>query len=175
MAQGRSTQIISMIQWIRTSRLSSKNALSRPAREWWWWGICALQGYLGMKKQLPWVGSMDYPPPEYSTSPFEVRSVASGDLPLQTRSNAPDPNPIKLPLFKPDRTTPIQTRSNAPDPNPIKRPGPKPGQTPPIQTRSSAPDSVHEWIPQKRGTAEWSNRARGRGLRMCSGSEAGSY
>ena len=29
MAQGRSTKIISMIQWIRTSRLSIKNSLSR--------------------------------------------------------------------------------------------------------------------------------------------------
>jgi len=28
MAQGRSTKIISMIQWIRTSRLSIKNSLS---------------------------------------------------------------------------------------------------------------------------------------------------
>ena len=28
MAQGRSTQIISMIQWIQTSRLSIKNSLS---------------------------------------------------------------------------------------------------------------------------------------------------
>ena len=34
MAQGRSTQIISMIQWIRTSRLSIKNCLS----------LCADQG-----------------------------------------------------------------------------------------------------------------------------------
>ena len=36
MAQGRSTQIISMIKWIRTSRLSTKNSLSIeevPGRE----------------------------------------------------------------------------------------------------------------------------------------------
>ena len=30
MAQGRSTKIISMIKWIRISRLSIKNSLSRP-------------------------------------------------------------------------------------------------------------------------------------------------
>ena len=33
MAQGRSTKIISMIRWIRTSRLSMKNSLS-PSGEW---------------------------------------------------------------------------------------------------------------------------------------------
>ena len=32
MAQGRSTKIISMIQWIRTSRLSIKNSPFSPAR-----------------------------------------------------------------------------------------------------------------------------------------------
>jgi len=31
MAQGRSTKIISMIEWIRTSRLSIKNSLSLSA------------------------------------------------------------------------------------------------------------------------------------------------
>ena len=39
MAQGRSTKIISMIKWIRTSRLSIKNSLSEVgeaiARMWW--------------------------------------------------------------------------------------------------------------------------------------------
>ena len=80
-----------------------------------------LQGYLGMKTQLTFVGSINFPPPDYSRSLFEVRSVASGDLPLQTRSNAPSSKPIKHPQFKPD-------------------------QTPPIQTRSNAPESVHEWI-----------------------------
>ena len=32
MAQGRSTQIISMIKWIWTNRLSIKNSLSTPGR-----------------------------------------------------------------------------------------------------------------------------------------------
>ena len=45
MAQGRSTEIITMIKWIRTSRLSIKE-LSLSAGQ-------GLQGYLSHKKLLP--------------------------------------------------------------------------------------------------------------------------
>ena len=33
MAQGRSTKIISIVKWIRTSRLSIKNSLSQPGAD----------------------------------------------------------------------------------------------------------------------------------------------
>jgi len=43
MAQGRSTNIISMIEWIRTSRLSIKNSLSRG------WGAGTGKTLIGVK------------------------------------------------------------------------------------------------------------------------------
>jgi hypothetical protein len=52
MAQGRSSQIISMIQWIRTTRLSMKNSLSGEALQF---GVAAsaVQGYLAHKNPPP--------------------------------------------------------------------------------------------------------------------------
>ena len=59
MAQGQSTEIISMVKWIRTSRLSIETSvLTREAVPW-----CppyGLQGYLAHKNHYsPWQVNLD--------------------------------------------------------------------------------------------------------------------
>ena len=52
MAQGQSLEIISMVKWIRTSRLSMKNLLSVRLDA----GKDSVQGYLTHKKPPPPLG-----------------------------------------------------------------------------------------------------------------------
>ena len=47
MAQGRSTNIISMIKWIRTSRLSIKNSVCEPPQ--WTFHARLLEGWLALE------------------------------------------------------------------------------------------------------------------------------
>jgi hypothetical protein len=53
MAQGRSTQVISSMKWIWTSRLSIKNSLFTLRWRLGFEQQLVLQGYLAHKKQRP--------------------------------------------------------------------------------------------------------------------------